>query len=238
MSDLVTRARLEMVEDATGRLLDALVGVDDAWCRAPSRLPGWSRGHLLTHLARNADGLRGMLAGAAEGREVTMYGPGDARETDIEAGADRSATELVDDVRQSASALFATCLGVPDAVWKATPQWRNRRRQPLSDVPGARVVEVELHRVDLGAGYSSADWPAPHASLLLDAALTRLSGAPDPPAVRVLVDGEDAARGSDSPDAVEVSGAADDLAVWLTGRDAGDHLRCDVPLPALPAAWS
>jgi len=235
---MVIRARLEMAEEATGRLLDSLVEVDDAWCRAPSLLSGWSRGHVLTHLARNADGLRGMVAGAAEGREVTMYGPGDAREKDIEAGADRSASALVDDVRQSASALFATCLGADDAVWEATPEWRNGRRQPLSDVPVARVVEVELHRVDLGAGYSPAEWPAPHASLLLDSALARLAGAPDPPAVRVQADGEDTSRGSDAPDAVLVSGTAADLVVWLTARGDGEGLRCDRPLPALPAAWS
>jgi len=232
------RARLEMAEDATGRLLDALTDADDAWCRASSLLPGWSRGHVLTHLARNADGLRGMVAGVAEGRAVTMYGPGDARETDIEAGAHRSADALVDDVRQSASALFATCIGAPDEVWEAEPEWRNGRRQPLSDVPVARVVEVELHRVDLGAGYTPADWPAPHASLLLDAALARLAGAVDPPAMRVHVDGEDAARGSQAPDAVDVSGSAADLVVWLTGRGDGSGLRSDGPLPVLPGAWS
>ncbi len=232
------RARLEMAEDATGRLLDSLAEVDDAWCRAPSLLPGWSRGHLLTHLARNADGIRGMVAGAAEGREVTMYGTGDARETDIEAGAHRSASELVDDVRQSSSALFATCLGVPDAVWEATPEWRNGRRQRLSDAPVVRVVELELHRVDLDAGYTPADWPAPHASLLVEAGLKRLGFVPDPPAVRVRVDGEDTTRGSDAPDAVEVSGSAADLVLWLTGRSDGAGLHCDGQLPTLPAAWS
>ena len=46
-----------------------------------SRLPGWSRGHLLSHLARNADGVRGMVEGAIVGEEREQYphgarGPG------------------------------------------------------------------------------------------------------------------------------------------------------------------
>ncbi len=238
MVDTLVRARLEMAEEATGRLLDSLADVDDAWCRAPSRLPDWSRGHVLTHLARNADGLRGMLEAAAEGRQASMYGPGDARERDIQAGASRSATELVEDVRQSSQALFATCLSVPDEAWGATPEWRAGRRQALADLPVARLVEVELHRFDLDAGYSPAEWPPAHASLLLDAAVQRLGLVADTPAVRIEADGEDTARGSTAPDATTVTGSAPDLVVWLTGRGPGEGVDCDGPLPQLPAAWS
>ena len=34
----------------------AVRGLTDDAARAPSRLPGWTRGHVLTHLARNAEG--------------------------------------------------------------------------------------------------------------------------------------------------------------------------------------
>ena len=73
--------------------------------RAPSLLPGWSIGHVLTHLARNADGMRNMIEGAVLGEERLMYPSAEHRDADIEAGSSRTATELVDDVRRCAWAL-------------------------------------------------------------------------------------------------------------------------------------
>jgi len=63
---------------------------DDS-CRAPSLLPGWSRGHVLAHWARNADGQTRMLQAAMSGEVAAQYPGGDAeRAADIEIGADRS----------------------------------------------------------------------------------------------------------------------------------------------------
>ena len=89
------------------RVLDDL---SDAESRRPSRLPGWSRGHVVTHLARNADGLRRMLEGAIAGTVTAMYEGGAAsRAADIEAGADRPASVLRDDAISAAAAV--------DVVW-------------------------------------------------------------------------------------------------------------------------
>ncbi|MFM8776484.1 MAG: maleylpyruvate isomerase N-terminal domain-containing protein, partial [Actinomycetota bacterium] len=41
--------------EAHQRLLTALGSLTDDQCREDSLLPNWSRGHVLTHLARNAD---------------------------------------------------------------------------------------------------------------------------------------------------------------------------------------
>jgi hypothetical protein len=41
---------------ATDSLVDGIGRLTDADARGPSLLPGWTRGHVLTHLARNADG--------------------------------------------------------------------------------------------------------------------------------------------------------------------------------------
>ncbi|MFF9641495.1 maleylpyruvate isomerase N-terminal domain-containing protein [Kitasatospora aureofaciens] len=61
-------AELARIHAATGLLLRTAARLCDADARAPSLLPGWSRGHVLTHLARNADGPRpphGAAAGPA-----------------------------------------------------------------------------------------------------------------------------------------------------------------------------
>src|SRR5690349_12024814 len=64
---------LERIEAETRRLLDTAAALDDAAVRAPSLLPGWSRGHVLTHLARNADGGRRLLSWARTGIENVEY---------------------------------------------------------------------------------------------------------------------------------------------------------------------
>lgn len=91
---------LEQVRLATGRLLDSASSLSDADARGPSLLPGWSRGHVLTHLARNADAQRRMITGAVTDQRARQY-PGGARgrAREIEAGSHRPASELLADLR-------------------------------------------------------------------------------------------------------------------------------------------
>ena len=101
---------LARLGDSTDRLLATAGALDDAQAAAASRLPGWTRGHVLTHLARNADGFRNLLIWARTGTETPMYPSEESRDRDIEAGARRPAAELTADVRASAAA-FATAAG-------------------------------------------------------------------------------------------------------------------------------
>jgi len=64
--------------------------VADVQARSPSRLPGWMIGHVLTHLARNADRHSWRLDGALCGEDVPRYPGGAAeRSSEIDAGAPR-----------------------------------------------------------------------------------------------------------------------------------------------------
>ena len=54
----VPEVHLRWVADAQARFQMAIEGLDDAKVRSPSLLPGWSIGHVLTHVARNADSHR------------------------------------------------------------------------------------------------------------------------------------------------------------------------------------
>ncbi|KIX77423.1 mycothiol maleylpyruvate isomerase, partial [Streptomyces sp. MBRL 601] len=72
---------LTRLDEATARLLTVAGTLDDAALAEPSRLPGWTRGHVLSHLARNADALLNVMAGRP------MYASAEARDADIEAGA-------------------------------------------------------------------------------------------------------------------------------------------------------
>ncbi|HEX7266491.1 MAG TPA: maleylpyruvate isomerase N-terminal domain-containing protein, partial [Streptosporangiaceae bacterium] len=99
--------QLARVGEATDRLLATAAALSDAQAREPSLLPGWSRGHVLTHIARNADGLANLLRWARTGRETPMYPSAASRSADIEAGAGRRAAELTADVEGTAAAFAA-----------------------------------------------------------------------------------------------------------------------------------
>src|SRR6266496_3912112 len=97
--------QLARVGAATDRLLATAAALSDTQAREPSLLPGWTRGHVLTHIARNADGMVNLLHWARTGTQTPMYASPESRAADIEAGAGRPAAGLAADVRESAAAL-------------------------------------------------------------------------------------------------------------------------------------
>src|SRR2546429_1785648 len=111
--------QLARVGAATDRLLATAAALSDARAREPSLLPGWSRGHVLTHIARNADGLANLLRWAGTGRETPMYASAASRTADIEAGAGRPAAELTADVAGTATAFAAEAASLPAGAWAA-----------------------------------------------------------------------------------------------------------------------
>src|SRR5215469_8656653 len=94
----------QQIDVASARVLATIATITDQQAREPSSLPGWSRGHVLTHLARNADGLRNLLIWARTGVVTPQYPSFQVRNEEIEAGAGRQARELVVDFADSATA--------------------------------------------------------------------------------------------------------------------------------------
>jgi maleylpyruvate isomerase len=133
----------------------------------PSALPGWTVGHVATHIARNAEGHVRMLAAAARGEVAAMYPGGLAqRSNDIEAGSRRSAAELTADVTSTAAEL--------EVVWATMPAdaWSGRGvlvggEIVLSELPFIRWREATVHHADLGLGFSWADWDQEYVRLEL-----------------------------------------------------------------------
>ncbi|GGW85250.1 maleylpyruvate isomerase family mycothiol-dependent enzyme [Streptomyces lomondensis] len=220
---------LASVRDATDRLLTAVGKLDNASVTQPSRLPGWSRGHVLAHLARNADALVNVL----EGRP--MYVSGEARDADIERDAPRALYVHLADLRESAARFQEA--GEAPADWSRTVELRGGVTDSASRVPFRRWVEVELHHVDLGIGYELEDLPAEFTEREIAFLADRFSGHPDVPPTR-LTDGTRAwstGREADGGPEVTVTGPPADLLGWLAGRRTGSALQpAGGPLPALP----
>jgi maleylpyruvate isomerase len=165
--DSAQRLLSDQIDDATQRLLGSARVIAEPDLRQPSLLPGWSRAHVLAHLARNADAMRTVLVGARSQERRDAYPSDQAREAGIEAGAQQQPKELVADVADSAMALRAVAGQLTGEAWQFPVRMPGSAPFPAEGLLTRRLVEVELHHVDLGTGYAPADWPAAFADLNL-----------------------------------------------------------------------
>jgi maleylpyruvate isomerase len=165
--DAAHRQLSDQIDQATQRLLDVARIITEPDLRAPSLLPGWTRAHVLAHVARSGDAMRNLLAGARSGQSRPAYASAQAREAGIETGARMSAKDLADDLATSAMAFRAVARQLSDDAWRFPVRVLDSPPFPAADLLARRLVEVELHHCDLGAGYGAADWPAAFAELEL-----------------------------------------------------------------------
>src|SRR5215469_2172566 len=234
------RNSLDRIAAATDRLLATANGLSDAEVREPSLLPGWTRGHVLTHIARNADGLGNLLRWARTGTEIPMYASAEARAADIEAGAGRPAAELAADVRESASAFAAEAAAVTGDGWTTMVRMLYGPPFPAIGVLDRRLSEVEIHHVDLAAGYTPGDWPGDFLIEALPRVALSFAGRDDAPRCLIWAEGtKDPFRigpEHEGPPPVIIHGQPTDLLAWLLGRGSGDGLTPagGAALPELP----
>ncbi|MFF0390075.1 maleylpyruvate isomerase family mycothiol-dependent enzyme [Kitasatospora sp. NPDC004615] len=235
-TDFDPAAALEQLAAATGQLLRTASGFTDADVRAPSLLPGWSRGHVLTHLARNADGGRRLLGWARTGMEAAEYPSLAARDEQIEAGAGRGAAELLADLRCSAVAFEAEYRRMPPEAWHRTVRWTRGQERPALRAADARLCEVLVHHADLDAGYTPAHWPADFVEAMLGRVVASFAAREHAPAMRLHATDTGATYGTSGPRQPVVGGPQHALLAWLMGRSLGADLlvRNALALPAPP----
>lgn len=166
------RNEIEGCRQAHIKLRTAIAGLTDDQVASASLLPDWTVGHVLTHLARNADGMSRRIHAALRDEIIEQYiGGADGRAAEIEAGATRSVQEIVADVSSSAEQLDLLFAAMPDDVWDKPVQTVGGGQHAVSMLPFRRWREVEIHLVDLGTGSTPADWPTD----LVNTALPRLT---------------------------------------------------------------
>lgn len=224
VTDSAARAA-DLITDADRALVRTVDRLDEAAYAEPSLLPGWTRAHVVAHLALNAEGLAGVLHGAHIGEPQPMYASPEGRDSDIAELAASDCSEL----RERLLAGTATFSDALAAMHE--DDWAGRfERTPggpdfaLAHVALMRVREVEIHHADLGAGYSPVDWPELFRVLLLDSMTKRPYSAPF--SVRPADLDRTWHYGEGTGGAV-VTGTSADLGWWLTGRGTGEGLESD-----------
>lgn len=165
--DAAQRELSDQIDHATQRLLGSARVITEPDLQQPSLLPGWTRAHVLAHLARGADAMRYLLVGARIGQERPAYPSAEAQDADIAFGAALAAKELTADLARSAMAFRTIVKQLPDDAWQFRVRILDSAPFPAAELLARRLVEVELHHGDLGTGYGPADWPAAFAALEL-----------------------------------------------------------------------
>jgi maleylpyruvate isomerase len=170
---------LEGCRAAQAALLVDLADLDDDLARGPSMLPGWTIGHVLTHIARNGDSLVWRLEGAARGEVRDQYPGGlEQRASDIEEGAGRPALELVRDVEETSRAVEQVMADLSPGGWDARSRTSRGVVETSRDAALSRWREVVVHHGDLGLG--PVPFPPALVEIWLPRELPRLAERSDP----------------------------------------------------------
>ncbi|MFC7025407.1 maleylpyruvate isomerase N-terminal domain-containing protein [Promicromonospora thailandica] len=190
-------------------LLSAVERLDPEDLAGPSALVGWTRGHVLSHVAGLGTALLGQARAAARGEVVPVYASQAARDAGIEAGAGRTVAEHLAVLRALRDDLAAAWPEPGSPVWDAPTGYR---AGPLSGCLLAWWREVRIHAVDALSGTAQEigfeTWDdALHAHLRQFLAVRLPRG--------VSVD--------------DVAGDPRDVTVWLAGRVPPTPLPGDLP---------
>ena len=201
---------LRWVQQGTSLCNVVIAGLSDAQIAEPSALPGWSRAHLVAHLAANAAALRNLARWAATGTETPMYASPDERAAGIAEGATRPPAALRTWSAQEAAALDRDLRRLSPGHWQRTIRTAQGREVPASEIPWLRAREVMVHAVDLATGTTFADLPQDFL---------------------VALEADIRAKRGDVPD---VEGSLADRVGWLAGRTtSGVTAAGGGPAPAL-----
>jgi maleylpyruvate isomerase len=150
---------LRWAAEGTEAFRKAVAGLDDEAMSAATALPGWSRKHLVAHVAANADALGNLVQWARTGIETPMYASPGERAADIEHGATLAADTLVHWVYVSAETLTQSMNELTPGQWGSQVVTAQGRTVAAAEVPWMRAREVWVHAVDLGTATTFADVP-------------------------------------------------------------------------------
>ncbi|MEV8440280.1 maleylpyruvate isomerase family mycothiol-dependent enzyme [Actinosynnema sp. NPDC051121] len=202
--------------DAHRRLAEVIEDLTDEQVAQPSVLPGWTRGHVLAHLANVTVGLAGQAEN--EGTKVEVYPGGRAeRDAAIEAAAGRSAAEHRAAIADAAARLAKAWAGVRD--WDTPVFYRDGT---LTGTAYAIWREVEIHTRDLDLG--PVTWSPEFCDHVVDFLSVRV-----PDGVRLTLQAPERRWTLGEGEDVTLTGSLTDLTAWLAGREPAGTITGDAP---------
>jgi maleylpyruvate isomerase len=207
---------MKWLNEGTNLLTETVAKLGDAEFDEPSGLPGWTRRHVVAHVAANAEALQRLTYWARTGERTPMYASADQRNADIEAGSELPVARLREWLSEATEKLTADLAALPADAWENVVSTAQGKPVPATEIPWMRTREVWIHTVDLDAGVGYEDFPVD----LCAALLTDVCGARTPERGVLLraTDCEDVWRITGADPVAEVTGTRAGLARWITGR--------------------
>ncbi|MEU4448527.1 maleylpyruvate isomerase family mycothiol-dependent enzyme [Actinosynnema sp. NPDC050801] len=202
--------------DAHRRLAAVIEDLTDEQVAEPSALPGWTRGHVLAHLANVTVAFAGQAE--HEGTKVEPYPGGrPARDAAIEAGAGRSAAEHRAAIADAAARLAKAWEDVRD--WDTPVYYRDGT---LTGTAYGVWREVEIHTRDLDLG--PVTWSPEFCDHVIGFLSSRV-----PDGVRLTLQAPERRWVVGAGRDVTLTGSAADLTAWLAGREPEGPITGDRP---------
>jgi maleylpyruvate isomerase len=201
---------------------------------APSELPGWTRGHVLAHIAGIANAMARQLEYASRGESVELYDGGyEGRTKAIEMSAGHSLDEHRADLDAALDRALRAFDALDAAGWQVPISYRGG---VVLDGGLALWRELVIHGSDLGTGRGPETWSRQFCRHLFDFLSARV-----PDGQRFLLQplGLPPVTIGTGGRSTVISGMVTDIAAWLAGREPSlGSLRAsaaadDVDLPEL-----
>lgn len=221
-----------------------LAKMDEASVLEPSQLPGWTRGHVLAHLAGISNAMARQLEYARRGETVELYdGGAEGRTKAIELAAGHSLAEHTESVTTALDSALAAFDALGSDDWQARISYRDGT---VLDGGLALWRELTIHASDLGLGYGPETWSRPFCEHLISFLEARV-----PESYKFVLQPTGLPQTSigSGGTSIAITGMLTDIAAWLAGREpslgslrataAADGVDLPELLPwpaALPAA--
>jgi maleylpyruvate isomerase len=159
---------IEACQASHRRLLNGLAPLANDDFKAPSLLPHFTRGHVVTHIANKTRAHALLFGGPPAGEARTIHPAGYDADSAAELGAGRTATELRADLDDSFIGLEAAWSALDVGMWGDHGEMSAGPRT-MAEIIGHHLRNVEVHHVDLDIGYRISNWP----TLFVEGELTK-----------------------------------------------------------------
>ena len=214
----------------TDMFLATVSSLSDEELAAPSLCEGWTRAHVIAHVASSGRALVGLIDWATSGEERQLYASPEARSQAIAALAALPREELLAEVRDSAAAFADEARRLTGEL--AAPEVKvGGRELPATSIVALRIAEVVVHHHDLDTAWTIEE-ADPDSLLNAIEAVVRAMRAKGAPGLTLVTEERDEWIIGDG--GLRIESDREGLLKWLARGDAED-IEAGGPVPALPA---
>ncbi len=222
---------LNVLQRESGMAMATIASLTDDELAKPTHCEGWTRAHLIAHLALDADAMAHLVTWAVTGQETPAYESREKRDAGIEATAGLSA-ELVKTLEQAEARLLEAFRSLRDGVQVETVSTPFSGDVNVFSLPVLRTTEIIVHHDDLDTTW---EWHEADPDATVDAievCVHRLQEHPDSPGLQIVaLEGEEWTVGDGSH---RIEGYYEALLPFLAREQVEEGLRHEGDLPRLP----